>query len=84
MGDDVFTYPQLAQNLKAKLENPDFLRDIETLVTKIPDDGVSPSLPLGHSGRLAKSHIGDAACRTVGVWTHRACPAYAALLNGAG
>jgi predicted nucleotidyltransferase component of viral defense system len=38
MGDDVFTYPQLAQNLKAKLENPDFLRDIETLVTKIPDD----------------------------------------------
>lgn len=38
MGDQVFTYPQLAQNLKAKLDDPDFSGDLQTLVTKIPDD----------------------------------------------
>ncbi len=28
MGDQVFTYPQLAQNLKAKLDDPDFSGDL--------------------------------------------------------
>lgn len=37
MGDQVFTYPQLAQNLKAKLQDPDFVSDLHTLVTQTPD-----------------------------------------------
>lgn len=36
MGEEAFTYPQLAQNLRAKLEDGDFLADIETLVTELP------------------------------------------------
>lgn len=36
MGDDAFTYPQLRQNLGAKLISGEFNSDLETLVTEIP------------------------------------------------
>lgn len=36
MGEQVFTYPQLAQNLKAKLEDPDFIGDLQALVAQTP------------------------------------------------
>lgn len=38
MRDDVFTYPQLAQNLRAKLHDADFSADIDTLVATRPAD----------------------------------------------
>lgn len=37
MSDRVFTYPQLALNLAAKLDDPDFAGDLATLVTQAPD-----------------------------------------------
>lgn len=37
MNERVFTYPQLAQNLAAKLEDPDFAGDLATLVAQTPD-----------------------------------------------
>lgn len=37
MGDEVLTYPQLAQNLRAKLDDPDFVGDLGTLVAQSPD-----------------------------------------------
>jgi Nucleotidyl transferase AbiEii toxin, Type IV TA system len=37
MGDDAFTYPQLAQNLKAKLGDRNFAGDLTSLVTVMPD-----------------------------------------------
>lgn len=37
MGDRVFTYPQLTQNLKAKLQDPDFIGDLHALATQTPD-----------------------------------------------
>ena len=40
MREDVFTYPQLAQNLRAKLEDADFAADLDALVTTRPDDYV--------------------------------------------
>ena len=36
MGDDAFTYPQLRQNLGAKLVSAEFNSDLETLVTEVP------------------------------------------------
>jgi predicted nucleotidyltransferase component of viral defense system len=36
MGDDAFTYPQLRQNLRAKLTSGEFNADLETLVTEMP------------------------------------------------
>jgi predicted nucleotidyltransferase component of viral defense system len=36
MGDDAFTYPQLRQNLGAKVISGEFNSDLETLVTEIP------------------------------------------------
>jgi len=38
MRDAVFTYPQLAQNLRAKLEDADFAADLDALVTTRPED----------------------------------------------
>ncbi len=38
MGADAFTFPQLAQNLAAKLHDPDFVGDLAGLVTTMPDD----------------------------------------------
>lgn len=35
--DDAFTFPQLAQNLKAKLNDPDFTGDLLGLVTQLPE-----------------------------------------------
>jgi predicted nucleotidyltransferase component of viral defense system len=37
MGDDAFTFPQLAQNLKAKLGDPDFTGDLLGLITEVPE-----------------------------------------------
>lgn len=37
MKDKVFTYPQLRQNLLAKVGDADFRSDLETLVTAMPD-----------------------------------------------
>lgn len=37
MGDDAFTFPQVAQNLKAKLADPDFSGDLLGLVTEVPE-----------------------------------------------
>ena len=37
MEDKVFTYPDLAANLRDKLEDPDFRSDIDPLVTAVPD-----------------------------------------------
>lgn len=37
MGDDAYTYPQLANNLRDKLEDAEFLADLETLVAQVPD-----------------------------------------------
>jgi len=34
---DAFTFPQLAQNLRAKLEDADFAADLGTLTTSVPD-----------------------------------------------
>lgn len=36
MREDLFTFPQLAQNLRAKLEDPDFASDLDALVTTPP------------------------------------------------
>lgn len=36
MRDDAFTYPQLAQNLKAKLADADFAGDLTALTTAVP------------------------------------------------
>lgn len=36
MRDDAFTYPQLAQNLKAKLADADFAADLPALTTVVP------------------------------------------------
>lgn len=38
MGDDAFTYPQLRQNLLAKIADPDFRTDLEGLLVDAPDD----------------------------------------------
>ena len=38
MQDDVFTYPQLRQNLVDKLEDAGFRTDMDALVTAMPDD----------------------------------------------
>lgn len=40
MREDVFSYPQLAQNLRAKLEDADFAADLDALVTTRPVDYV--------------------------------------------
>jgi len=40
MREDVFTHPQLAQNLRAKLEDADFAADLDALVTTRPEDYV--------------------------------------------
>jgi predicted nucleotidyltransferase component of viral defense system len=37
MGEDAYSYPQLADNLRAKLEDAEFLADLETLVAQFPD-----------------------------------------------
>lgn len=37
MRDDAFTFPQLAQNLKAKLVDPDFTGDLLGLITDVPE-----------------------------------------------
>jgi len=39
MGDEIFTYRELAANLAAKLEHPDFLTDLNTLVVEQPGGG---------------------------------------------
>lgn len=36
MKDDIFTFPQLAQNLKAKLVDPELARDLDALITGVP------------------------------------------------
>ena len=36
MGEDVFTYRELAANLAAKLENPDFVADMDQLTADSP------------------------------------------------
>lgn len=41
MKDAAFTYPQLAQNLRAKLADPEFAADLESLVVSMPS-GYSP------------------------------------------
>jgi len=38
MGDDAFTYPQLRQNLGAKVTSGEFNSDLATLVTDVPDE----------------------------------------------
>jgi len=38
MGDRAFTYPQLRQNLREKLDSDEFNADMETLVTEVPVD----------------------------------------------
>ncbi len=38
MGDEIFTYRELAANLAAKLEHPDFLTDLNTLIVGAPGD----------------------------------------------
>lgn len=38
MGDSVFTYPQLRQNLRKKLENPEFRADLDALVLRPPTE----------------------------------------------
>lgn len=38
MGDDVFTYPQLRQNLREKLPSGEFSADLETLATDVLAD----------------------------------------------
>lgn len=38
MGDDAFTYPQLRQNLRAKLDSDEFNADLETLIIDLPQD----------------------------------------------
>jgi predicted nucleotidyltransferase component of viral defense system len=38
MADDAFTFPQLAQNLRAKLQVDDFAADLDALVTSRPED----------------------------------------------
>lgn len=38
MGEKVFTYPQLAQNLRAKLQDRDYAGDLQTLIVRTPDD----------------------------------------------
>ena len=38
MPNDAFTFPQLAQNLRAKLQTDDFAADLDTLVTSRPKD----------------------------------------------
>ncbi len=40
MRDGVFSYPQLARNLRAKLEDADFAADLDALVTTRPEDYV--------------------------------------------
>lgn len=40
MGDDAFTYPELAQNLAAKLADGDFGSDVEGLVLELPAEYV--------------------------------------------
>jgi predicted nucleotidyltransferase component of viral defense system len=40
MRDNVFTYPQLAQNLRAKIQDADFAADLDALVTTRPEDYV--------------------------------------------
>jgi predicted nucleotidyltransferase component of viral defense system len=42
MGKQLFTYPQLAQNLRAKLDDPDFAGDLDTLVAQTPDGYTLP------------------------------------------
>jgi predicted nucleotidyltransferase component of viral defense system len=37
MGEKVFTYPQLAQNLEAKLQDVDYVRDLQTLIARTPE-----------------------------------------------
>jgi predicted nucleotidyltransferase component of viral defense system len=38
MGDEIFTYRELSANLTAKLEHPDFLSDLDSLVIGAPGD----------------------------------------------
>jgi predicted nucleotidyltransferase component of viral defense system len=38
MGDDAFTYPQLRQNLHAKIADPDFRTDMQSLLVDAPTD----------------------------------------------
>jgi hypothetical protein len=37
MGEQVFTYPQLAQNVRAKLQDSDYASALQALVTTTPD-----------------------------------------------
>ena len=43
MGEDAFTYPQLRQNLREKLDSDEFNADLETLVVDVPADYQVPS-----------------------------------------
>ncbi len=43
MGDSAFTYPQLRQNLLAKLESDEFNADLETLLVEVPAEYEVPS-----------------------------------------
>jgi hypothetical protein len=38
MADDAFTYPQLRQNLRAKIADPDFRTDMQGLLVDAPAD----------------------------------------------
>jgi predicted nucleotidyltransferase component of viral defense system len=69
MGEHVFTYPQLSQNLKAKLENPDFSQDLEALVTQTPE---------AYSSTVAA----DLVMERLGAWLHNA-PAADQIANRA-
>lgn len=43
VGDGAFTYPQLRQNLRAKLESDEFNADLETLVIEVPSGYTVPA-----------------------------------------
>lgn len=70
MGEDIFTYPQLAQNLAAKLNDPDFSGDPRALVTQLPsDDALAAAADLVMErlgGRLRNAPLPDRIAD--GVW----------------
>ena len=70
MGDEIFTYRELSANLAAKLEHPDFLADLDSLIVGTPggyDVLTAADLVMERLGAHLKNAPSDAAIAN-GAW----------------